>query len=77
MTTKTIKRTIEETVENGETVTQVLEKTLVFNNENGEQIGSLNVNKYNGHFSIQTGLSDVDAVADAIASALAGEEVTV
>jgi hypothetical protein len=74
MTTKLIKRTIEETTNAvGEIVEKVVAIETAILDENGNEVGRVNTNQWGGNFNINTGGIDVEAVSEAIANILIGE----
>lgn len=74
MTTKLIKRTIEETTNaEGEIVEKVVAIEMALLNENGNEVGRINTNQWGGNFSFNTGNMDVEAVNGAITNILIGQ----
>lgn len=74
MTTKLIKRTIEETLDaQGAMVEKVVAIEMALLNENENEVGRVNTNLWGGNFNINTGGIDVEAVSEAIANILIGE----
>lgn len=79
MTTKLIKKTIEEiTGADGETVEKVIAIEMALLDENGNEIdgneiGRINTNQWGGNFNFNKGNIDVEAVSEAIANILIGE----
>ena len=74
MTTKLIKRTIEETLDaQGAKVKKVTAMEVALLDENGSEVGRVNTNQWGGNFNFNTGGIDVEAVSEAIANILIGE----
>ena len=74
MTTKLIKRTIEETLdEQGAKVEKVTATEAALLDENGSEVGRVNTNIWGGNFNINTGNIDVESVNEAITNILIGQ----
>jgi len=74
MTTKLIKRTIEETLdEQGAKVEKVTAMEVALLDENGSEVGRVNTNIWGGNFNINTGNIDVESVNEAITNILIGQ----
>ena len=74
MTTKLIKRTIEETLdEQGAKVEKVTGLEVALLDVNGNEIGRVNTNPWGGNFNINIGNVDVEEISQAIANILIGE----
>jgi hypothetical protein len=74
MTTKLIKRTIEETTNAvGEVVEKVVAIEMAILDENGNEVGRVNTNQWGGNFNFNTGNMDVQAVSDGITNILIGQ----
>ena len=74
MTTKLIKRTIEETIDAaGEIVEKVVGLEMALLDENENEIGRVNTNLWGGNFNFNTGNMDVEAVSEAITNILIGQ----
>ena len=74
MTTKLIKRTIEETTNTeGEVVEKVVAIEMALLDENENEIGRVNTNLWGGNFNFNTGNMDVEAVSEAIINILIGQ----
>ena len=71
MTTKLIKKTIEETTgTEGEVVEKVVAIEMAILDENGNEVGRVNTNQWGGNFNFNTGNMDVEAVNGAITNIL-------
>lgn len=67
MTTKLLKRTIEETTNTeGEVVEKVVAIEMALLDENGNEVGRVNTNQWGGNFNFNTGNMDVEAVSEAV-----------
>ena len=78
MTTKLIKRTIEETTNaEGEIVEKVVAIEMALLNENGNEVGRLHVNKWGANFNLNNGKMDVQAINEGILGLLISTEETV
>ncbi len=74
MTTKLIKRTIEETTNaEGEIVEKVVAIEMAILDENGNEVGRINTNQWGGNFSFNTGNMDVETVSEAVTNILIGQ----
>lgn len=74
MTTKLIKRTIEETTNaEGEIVEKVVAIETAILDENENEVGRVNTNLWGGNLNFNTGNMDVEAVNEAIANILIGQ----
>jgi DNA topoisomerase IB len=74
MTTKLIKRTIEETINaEGEIVEKVVAIETAILDENGNEVGRVNTNQWGGNFNFNTGNMDVQAVSNGITNILIGQ----
>ncbi len=74
MTTKLIKRTIEETLNSqGEIVEKVVAIEMALLDENGNEVGRVNTNQWGGNFSFNTGNMDVETVSEAVTNILIGQ----
>lgn len=74
MTTKLIKKTIEETTgTEGEVVEKVVAIEMAILDENGNEVGRVNTNQWGGNFNFNTGNMDVQAVSDGITNILIGQ----
>lgn len=74
MTTKLIKRTIEETLDaQGAMVEKVIAMEVALLDENGSEVGRVNTNIWGGNFNINTGNIDVESVNEAITNILIGQ----
>ena len=74
MTTKLIKRTIEETTgTEGEVVEKVVAIEMALLDENGNEVGRVNTNLWGGNFNFNTGNMDVEGVNRGIANILIGQ----
>ncbi len=74
MTTKLIKRTIEETTgTEGEVVEKVVAIEMALLDENGNEVGRINTNQWGGNFNFNTGNMDVETVSDGITNILIGQ----
>ncbi len=74
MTTKLIKRTIEETINaEGEIVEKVVAIETAILDENENEVGRVNTNLWGGNLNFNTGNMDVEAVNEAIANILIGQ----
>lgn len=74
MTTKLIKRTIEETTgAEGEVVEKVVAIEMAILDENGNEVGRVNTNQWGGNFNLNTGNMDVQAISEAVTNILIGQ----
>lgn len=74
MTTKLIKRTIEETLDaQGAKVEKVTGLEVALLDENNIEIGRVNTNLWGGNFNFNTGNMDVQAVSNGITNILIGQ----
>jgi len=74
MTTKLIKRTIEETTNaEGEIVEKVVAIEMAILDENGNEVGRVNINQWGGNFNFNTGNMDVETVSEAVTNILIGQ----
>jgi len=74
MTTKLIKRTIEETTgTEGEVVEKVVAIEMALLDENGNEVGRVNTNQWGGNFNFNTGNMDVETVSEAVTNILIGQ----
>lgn len=74
MTTKLIKRTIEETTNaEGEIVEKVVAIEMALLDENGNEVGRVNTNLWGGNFNLNTGNMDVETVSEAVTNILIGQ----
>ena len=74
MTTKLIKRTIEETLnQQGEKVEKVIAMEVALWDDNGNEVGRVNTNLWGGNFNFNTGNMDVEAVSEAVTNILIGQ----
>ncbi len=75
MTTKLIKRTIEETTNaEGEIVEKVVAIEMALLDENGNEVGRLHVNKWGANFNLNNGKIDVQAINEGILGLLISTE---
>lgn len=75
MTTKLIKRTIEETLDaQGAMVEKVIAMEVALLDENGSEVGRVNTNLWGGNFNINTGNIDIESVNEAITNILIGQK---
>ena len=74
MTTKLIKRTIEETLDaQGAMVEKVVAIEMALLDENGNEVGRVNTNQWGGNFNLNTGNMDVETVSEAVTNILIGQ----
>jgi DNA topoisomerase IB len=74
MTTKLIKRTIEETLDaQGAMVEKVIAMEVALLDENGNEVGRVNTNQWGGNFNFNTGNMDVETVSEAVTNILIGQ----
>ena len=74
MTTKLIKKTIEETLDaQGAMVEKVVAIEVALIDENGNEVGRVNTNQWGGNFNFNTGNMDVETVSEAVTNILIGE----
>lgn len=74
MTTKLIKKTIEETTNaEGEIVEKVVAIEMALLDENGNEVGRVNTNQWGGNFNFNTGNIDVETVSEAVTNILIGQ----
>ena len=77
MTTKLIKRTIEETTNAvGEVVEKVVAIEMAILDENGNEVGRVNTNQWGGNFNFNNGKMDVQAISEGILGLLISTEET-
>ena len=75
MTTKLIKRTIEETTNAvGEVVEKVVAIEMAILDENGNEVGRVNTNQWGGNFNFNNGKMDVQAISEGILGLLISTE---
>ena len=70
MTTELFKMTEETTMENGVETKKVTQLETIIKDDNGNEVGRINVNKWGGSFNLNTGQLDVQAVNDGIINVL-------
>lgn len=70
MTTELFKKTEETTMENGVEVKKVTQLETIIKDNDGNEIGRINVNQWGGSFNLNTGQLDVQAVNDGIINVL-------
>jgi hypothetical protein len=70
MTTELFKMTEETTIENGVEVKKVTQLETIIKDNDGNEIGRINVNQWGGNFNLNTGNMDVQAVNDGIINVL-------
>lgn len=70
MTTELFKKTEETTMENGVEVKKVTQLETIIKDDNGNEVGRLHVNQWEGSFNLNTGNMDVQAVNDGIINVL-------
>ena len=70
MTTELFKKTEETTMENGVEVKKVTQLETIIKDDNGNEIGRLNINQWGGNFNLNNGQLDVQAVSDGIINVL-------
>jgi hypothetical protein len=70
MTTELFKKTEETTIENGVEVKKVIQLETIIKDDNGNEVGRINVNQWGGNFNLNTGNMDVKAVNDGIINVL-------
>ena len=75
MTTELFKKTEETTMENGVEVKKVTQLETIIKDDNGNEIGRLNINQWGGNFNLNTWNLDVQAVNDGIINVLTTETV--
>lgn len=75
MTTELYKKTEETTMENGVETKKVTQLETIIRDDNGNEIGRLNINQWGGNFNLNTGDMDVQAVSDVIINVLTTEAV--
>ena len=75
MTTELYKKTEETTMENGVEVKKVTQLETIIKDDNGNEIGRLNINQWGGNFNLNNGQLDVQAVNDGIINVLTTEIV--
>lgn len=66
MTTELYKKTEETTMENGVETKKVTQLETVIRDDDGNEIGRLNINQWGGNFNLNTGNMDVQEVSDGI-----------
>ena len=75
MTTKLIKRTIEETTNAvGEVVEKVVAIEMAILDENGNEVGRVNTNQWGANFNLNNGKMDVQAISEGILGLLISTE---
>ena len=70
MTTELFKMTEETTIENGVEVKKVTQLETIIKDDNGNEIGRVNINQWGGNFNLNTGQLDVEAVSEGILGVL-------
>lgn len=71
MTTKPIKRTIEETIgAQGEIVEKVVAIEIAMIDDNGNDVGHVNVNLWGGNFNLDMMNIDIEVVANSVSELL-------
>lgn len=70
MTTELFKKTEETTMENGGETKKVTQLETVIRDDDGNEIGRLNINQWGGNFNLNTGQLDVQAASDGIINVL-------
>lgn len=70
MTTELFKKTEETTMVEGVEVKKVTQLETIIKDDNGNEIGRINVNQWGGNFNLNTGNMDVQAVSDGIINIL-------
>lgn len=75
MKTELYKKTEETTMENGVEVKKVTQLETIIKDDNGNEIGRLNINQWGGNFNLNNGQLDVQAVNDGIINVLTTEIV--
>lgn len=70
MTTELFKITEETTIENGVETKEVTQIETIIKDDNYNEIGRINVNRWGGNFNLNTGQLDVQAVSDGIINVL-------
>jgi hypothetical protein len=70
MTTELFKKTEETTMENGVEIKKVTQLETIIKDNDGNEIGRINVNQWGGNFNFNTGNMDVQAVSDGIINIL-------
>jgi hypothetical protein len=70
MTTELFKKTEETTMENGVEIKKVTQLETIIKDNDGNEIGRINVNQWGGNFNLNTGQLDVQAVNDGIINIL-------
>jgi len=75
MTTELFKKTEEATMVEGVEVKKVTQLETIIKDDNGNEIGRLNINQWGGNFNLNTWNLDVQAVNDGIINVLTTETV--
>ena len=70
MTNELFKRTEETTIENGVEVKKVTQLETIIKDDNGNEIGRVNINQWGGSFNMNTGQLDVETVNEGIINVL-------
>lgn len=70
MTTELFKKTEETTMVEGAEVKKVTQLETIIMDDDGNEIGRLNINQWGGNFNLNTGQLDVQAVSDGIINVL-------
>ena len=70
MTTELYKKTEETTMENGVETKKVTQLETIIMDDDGNEIGRLNINQWGGNFNLNNGQLDVQAVSDGIINVL-------
>ncbi len=78
MKTELFKMTEETTIQNGVEKKEVIQIETIINDDSGNEIGRLHVNKWGANFNLNNGKIDVQSISEGILGLLisAEEEVT-
>jgi len=74
MTTELFKKTEETTIENGVEIKKVTQLETIIKDNDGNEIGRINVNQWGGNFNFNTGNMDVQAINEGILGLLISTE---
>ena len=70
MTTELFKMTEETTIKDDVEKKEVTQLETIIKDDNGNEVGRINVNKWGGSFNLNTGQLDVQAISDGIINVL-------
>lgn len=74
MTTELFKMTEETTIKDGVETKDITQLETIIKDDNGNEIGSLYVNKWGANFNLNNGKMDVEAVSNGLVNLLTSED---